>query len=184
MSLERANIFLMGKLLLLSVLLGMDNLRVTVALGMAAVDAAARRRLAVSFACFEALAPVIGFALGATIAAGSWWQPVAPAALALAASLALLGALRGWPVHSWLGSRGVVVALPAALAGDNLAAGVGLAGTGAVLQVAAVAGVASMLWSLLGLEVGAHARRLLARQPAGVGIAIFAAAALLLIGML
>jgi putative Mn2+ efflux pump MntP len=174
----------MGKLLLLSVLLGLDNLRVTVALGMAGVDAGARRRLAVSFACFEALAPVMGFALGATIAAAPWWQPVAPAILALAAALAVWGTLRGSPVHRWLGCRGVLLVLPAALAADNLAAGVGLAGTGAVLQAAAVAGGASMLWSLLGLEVGARGRRLLARQPAGVGIAMLAAAALLLIGML
>jgi putative Mn2+ efflux pump MntP len=174
----------MGKLLLLSVLLGLDNLRVTVALGMAGVDARARRRLAVSFASFEALAPVIGFALGATIAAGPRWRAVAPAVLTVAAALALWGALRGSPVHPWLGGRGVLLVLPAALATDNLAAGVGLAGTGAVLQMAAVAGVASVLWSLLGLEVGARARRLLARQPAGVGIAMFAAAALLLIGML
>jgi putative Mn2+ efflux pump MntP len=172
----------MGKLLLLSVLLGLDNLRVTVALGMTGVDIGARRRLAVSFASFEALAPAIGFALGTTIATGPWWRPVAAATMTFSAALVLWGALRGWPVHAWLGGRGALLVLPVALATDNLAAGVGLAGTGAVLQAAAVAGAASALWSLLGLEAGARARRLLTSQPtrAGTGAAMFAAAALLI----
>jgi putative Mn2+ efflux pump MntP len=173
----------MGKLLLLSILLGLDNLRVTVALGMAGMDADARRRLAVSFASVEALAPVAGLALGTTIATGPWWQPVAPVALAVAATLALCGALWGWPVHRWLGGRCALLVLPAALATDNLAAGIGLVGTGAVLTAALTAGMASAFWSLLGLELGARIRRPLARRPARVAMAALAAAGLLLTGV-
>lgn len=173
----------MGKLLLLSILLGLDNLRVTVALGMAGVDAAARRRLAVSFAAFEALAPAAGLVLGTTVAAAAWWRPVAPAALAVAAALVLAGALWGGPVRRWLGGRCALALLPAALATDNLAAGIGLSGTGAVLAAALAAGAASALWSLLGLELGVRLRRPLAARPVGIGIAAVAAASLLLSGL-
>jgi manganese efflux pump family protein len=172
----------MGKLLLLSVLLGLDNLRATIALGIAGVDAGARRRFALSFGLAEAMAPVVGVALGAAFALGPWMRPLAPAALVVCAGLSLGGVVWGHRASRWLGGGVTIVALPALLAVDNLAAGVGLARTGTVLMAAAT-GAASALWSLAGLEVGALTRRLLVRRPTGAALAMVVAATLLLVGV-
>ena len=147
----------MTKFLALSVLLGMDNLRATVGLGMLGLDRGVRRRLALSFGIWEAAAPVAGFALGRAAPAMEW---VAPAALAACAVLVLVGAAHGADVGRWLGTRTAIVLLPGLLALDNLAAGIGLGSAGAAVAAAVVAGSASAIWSFVGLSLGGRLGRL------------------------
>jgi putative Mn2+ efflux pump MntP len=152
----------MRSLVLLAVLLGLDNLRVTVALGISGVTTAVQRRLAAGFGVAESGAVLIGFAVGSAVAADA--DALAGAVMLVAAVLALAAVVRGTNVNRWLARRWVIVLLPASLAADNVAAGVGLGATGEALLVAAVVGLASAGWSVFGLHLGGllHTHRRLA----------------------
>jgi putative Mn2+ efflux pump MntP len=163
----------MAEVLTLSMLLGLDNLRVTVGLGMLGLDRRTRGRLVLWFAVAEAAAPMAGFTLGLAIPRAEW---VAPAALAACVVLVLIGVLRRADVERWLAAPLGMMLLAGLFALDNLAAGIGLGSAGTAVVSAVVAGCASALWSLVGLTFGSRLSRVpLPKQMAGclfVGSAI------------
>lgn len=165
----------MTEVVALSVLLGLDNLRATVGLGILGLDGGARRRLALSFGLWEAAAPVAGFLLGRAAPPVEW---AAPLALASCGVLALVGAARGVDVRRWLGSRPATALLPGLLALDNLAAGIGLGTAGAALASAVLAGSASALWSWAGLALGGRFRRQSAPATSLAGLVLLGSAVL------
>jgi putative Mn2+ efflux pump MntP len=158
----------MMRILTLSLFLGLDNLRVTVGLGMLGLDWRTRRRLAVGFGIMEAVAVVAGLALGRAVLQVEW---VAPASLAACGLLVLAGVARGAHVGRWLAAPVAMMLLPGLFALDNLAAGIGLGSAGTALGSVLVAGCASGLWSVVGLNIGSRLGRLpLPTKPIAGGL--------------
>jgi putative Mn2+ efflux pump MntP len=152
----------------LSVLLGLDNLRVTVGLGMLGLDRSTRGRLVLWFAGMEAAAPIAGFALGRAAPPVEW---VAPAALAACGVFVLVGVASGAQVGRWLAAPLAMMLLPGLFALDNLAAGIGLGSAGMAVGSAVVAGCASAVWSMVGLTIGSRLGRLpLPSTPVAGGV--------------
>jgi len=151
-------------LLLLAVALGLSNFAAAIGIGVSGVHGRDRVRIAVVFGVFEAGMPVLGVALGQSVAAGlghaARWLGgtvliaigVTGLILARRARRARVPRVRGGP--SW--RMGRVVASGLALSADNLAAGFALGAyhTG-LAAAAAVFGGVSVIMSLGGLELGA-----------------------------
>jgi len=151
-------------LLLLAVALGLSNFAAAIGIGVSGVHGRDRVRIAVVFGVFEAGMPVLGVALGQSVAAGlghaARWLGgtvliaigVTGLILARRARRARVPRVRGGP--SW--RMGRVVASGLALSADNLAAGFALGAYHAGLAAAAaVFGGVSVIMSLGGLELGA-----------------------------
>jgi manganese efflux pump family protein len=165
----------MMRIVALSLFLGLDNLRVTVGLGMLGLDLRTRRRLAVGFGMMEATAPVAGLALGRAVLHVEW---VAPASLAACGLLVLAGVARGAHVGRWLATPVAMTALPGLFALDNLAAGIGLGRAETALGSVLVAGCASALWSVVGLTIGSRLSRLPLPTTVIAGVSLLGSAVL------
>jgi putative Mn2+ efflux pump MntP len=152
-------------LLLLAVALGLSNFAAAIGIGVSGVRGRDRVRIAVVFGVFEAGMPVLGVALGQSLASslGHVAHWLGGAALIVIGVTGLVLARRGSrpaagrPAAgrpSW--RLGRVVASGLALSADNLAAGFALGAYHTGLAVAAtVFGVVSVVMSLAGLELGA-----------------------------
>ena len=143
----------MAELLALACLLALDTLRVTVALGAAGAPRSLDRRLAGSFAVFEAAAPVVGFAAGATVAA------TATAVAAVTAPVVLVAygvsVLLAPGRTNATTTRRLVLVLPLSLSLDNMLAGAALGMLGvSIVAAAPLLGVVSGATALLGLRIG------------------------------
>jgi putative Mn2+ efflux pump MntP len=151
-------------LILVALALGIDNLAVSVGIGVSGVKAAVRWRVAVVFGLFEAGMPVLGMALGRSVSAGlgSATQWLGGGLLALVGLYQVIGWLRERgaqgtrvPYDSWGTGRLLVSGL--ALSIDNLVVGFALGTYHVSIEVAAlVIGVVSVAMSLAGLELGAR----------------------------
>jgi len=147
----------MLELTLLAFLLGLDSFRASIGLGAAGPGRAVQRQIALSFALFDALAPLAGLALGRSLvgAVGSWSEPLGVFVIAGYALFVLVVGRTsrphaGPPVRAW-----VVIGLPLSLSLDNLVAGAALGLLPVPLPVAAlVLGAASGLLALAGLRLG------------------------------
>jgi len=151
-------------LLLLAVALGLSNFAAAIGIGVSGVHGRDRVRIAVVFGVFEAGMPVLGVALGQSVAAGlghaaRWLGGTVLIAIGVTGLIlarrtrrARVPRVRGGP--SW--RMGRVVASGLALSADNLAAGFALGAyhTG-LAAAAAVFGGVSVIMSLGGLELGA-----------------------------
>ncbi|MGO9725954.1 MAG: manganese efflux pump MntP family protein [Streptosporangiaceae bacterium] len=150
-------------LVLVALSLGLSNFAAAVGIGVAGVDARTRVRVGIVFGIFEAGMPVLGLALGHSLAgtlghAAHW----AGAGLLIATgACALIQAMRADAAGA-SGSAadqpqlGRLLVTGIALSIDNLAVGFAL-GTYHVslLLAAAVIGTVSVVMSLAGLELGA-----------------------------
>ena len=161
--------------------LGIDNLAVSVGIGVSGVRAAVRARVAIVFGVFEAGMPVLGLALGRSVSTGlgdaaqwlgggllavvglhqliSWLRRnhtagSQSAGRALEGGTLNDGAPRATP-GSW--GTGRLLASGLALSIDNLVVGFALGTYHVSIAIAAlVIGVVSVAMSLAGLELGAR----------------------------
>lgn len=168
------------ELMLVGLMVGVDNLRASLAIG--ALDVPRRRRLELlgAFGVVEGTMPLLGVALGASRAGGFEARSdlIGAGALAVAGLVVLVGAVRGRDAAAWLGNRGALWLLPSTLAMDNLLAGFGLGALGIPLVPAAVTvGAISAVLAGVGLAAGVGLRRVLAtRAPVAAGLALIAGA--------
>lgn len=157
-------------LLLLAVAVGLSNAAAAIGIGVSGIRGRTRVRVAVIFGLFKAGMPLVGLALGdslatslgeaARILGGVALIAIGVVSLVLArrgavhAAHADAGAAPSGPRRSWGLGRVVVSGL--ALSADNLAAGFALGAFHTSLPVAAaVFGGVSVAMSLAGLELGA-----------------------------
>ena len=159
-------------LLLLAVAVGLSNAAAAIGIGVSGIRGSTRVRVAVIFGLFEAGMPLLGLALGDSLATslGQAARVFGGVALIAIGVVSLVLARRGAvhaahadagadpaptrPRRSWGLGRVVVSGL--ALSADNLAAGFALGAFHTSLPVAAaVFGGVSVAMSLAGLELGA-----------------------------
>jgi putative Mn2+ efflux pump MntP len=146
-------------LLLVAASVGLDNLGAATALGVSGVDRTLRLRVALIFGVFEGAMPIIGLALGHSLAhaLGAAADPIGGTLLGLAGAYAVGTQLLREKGRGGSPERGTksLVLLAAALSIDNLVIGFALGAYHANLVVAAATiAVVSVALSLLGLEIG------------------------------
>ena len=151
-------------LVLVALSLGLSNFAAAIGIGVAGIDARTRARVGIVFGIFETGMPILGLALGRSLA-GTLGQSAhwVGAGLLIATGLyALIQAIRsdaggasGSPAAQARLGRLLVTGI--ALSIDNLAVGFAL-GTYHVglLLAAVVIGAVSVVMSLAGLELGAR----------------------------
>jgi putative Mn2+ efflux pump MntP len=174
----------MIELVIIAVAVGVDNLRVSLALGWAGTSVAQRLRFTIAFGVAESGMPILGLALG-TVAFrfAEFGALVGPMAMATCALLCLAPIddtqrlATSFGRRRLLDSRWIVVALPLSLGLDNLVAGVALAALDIpVLFAAAVVGLVSSGFAAIGLRVGDVTRVYRRfRWIAAVGLLVIAA---------
>jgi putative Mn2+ efflux pump MntP len=144
----------MVALLVVAVALGLDNFAASVAIGIGGVDRRTRLRVAGIFGLFETAMPAIGLLIGHGLAGelgpAARWTGAATLAAAGVYQFRRDDTTRGW--HGWR-----LLASGAALSLDNLAVGFALGAVRVPVAVAVtVFGVATVVMSMIGLEVGAR----------------------------
>jgi manganese efflux pump family protein len=169
-------------LLLLAVAVGLSNAAAAIGIGVSGIRGRTRVRVAVIFGLFEAGMPLVGLALGDSLATslGEAARVLGGVALIAIGVVSLILARRGavhaahadagadpapsGPRRSWGLGRVVVSGL--ALSADNLAAGFALGAFHTSLPVAAaVFGGVSVAMSLAGLEIGARVGQWTRQRP-------------------
>jgi len=160
-------------LLIAAAAVGLSNFGAAIGIGVSGVGGGTRIRVAVVFGVFEAGMPVLGLALGHSLAAGlgqaAHWLGAVMLIVIGAGSLVYAWRSRGRASGSGSGSgsgpdrearqwrTGRVVLSGLALSVDNLAAGFAIGAYHVSLGVAAVTfGAVSVAMSLVGLELGAR----------------------------
>jgi putative Mn2+ efflux pump MntP len=166
----------MFRLTLTAVALGLSNFAAAIGIGLAGIDARLRVRVAIVFGAFEAAMPIIGLAIGRSLAAplGSTGRYVGGILLIATGLYTVWRASSATPDdvprgHAW----GPLVLTGAALSIDNLIVGFALGATKvslplAVLLIASV----SIGLSLLGLELGNRLGSVVERRSGEVGGAV------------
>jgi putative Mn2+ efflux pump MntP len=152
-------------LVLVALSLGLSNFAAAIGIGVTGVDARTRLRVGIVFGVFEAGMPILGLALGRSLAstlghAAHW---IGGGLLIATGAYGLVRSIRARPAEAPdqqpadQRELGRLVVTGVALSIDNLAVGFAL-GTYHVSLVlaAAVIGAVSVLMSLAGLELGAR----------------------------
>jgi putative Mn2+ efflux pump MntP len=148
-------------LVLAAVSVGLSNFAAAVAIGVSGVDARTRIEVGVVFGVFEIGMPIVGLALGHSLAhtLGSSARWLGGGLLIAAGLYGLVTGLRKsghGPAASGM-SRGRLLVTGAALSIDNLVIGFALGAYHVSVVVAAlVIGLISVGLSLIGLELGAR----------------------------
>jgi len=170
-------------LLLVALALGVDNLAVSLGIGVSGVHGAMRVRVAVIFGLFEAGMPLLGMAAGRTVAgglgSGAPWLGGGLLAAVGVYQLIEWARGRGSPGDaaapgSWGTGRLLVSGL--AMSIDNLVVGFALGAYHVGIVVAAlVIGVVSVAMALAGLELGARIGAALGERGELAGAAVLIA---------
>ena len=175
-------------LVLVALSLGLSNFAAAIGIGVTGVDVRTRARVGVVFGIFEAGMPILGLALGHSLAstlghAAHWVGAgllVATGAYALVQAMRAAAAGASGPPADQM-QLGRLLVTGTALSIDNLAVGFALGTYHVSLPVAAaVIGAVSVAMSLVGLELGARIGMRAGRRGEligglvliGVGIAI------------
>jgi manganese efflux pump family protein len=150
-----------GVLSIIGFILVMDNFRVSIGLGILQLDKSQQRRIALSFGYFESVMPILGVAIGNSIAilVGSWIEYLGAITVGVyGVYLIYLNCLhrkdymisnnnRTWMLLLFL--------LPLTLSLDNLIAGVSMGIVGIQLfPLAFFIGCITVLTSLAGMQMG------------------------------
>jgi len=152
----------MFALVLAAVSVGLSNFAAAVAIGVSGIDARTRVEVALVFGVFEIGMPVVGLALGHSLAGtlGDSARWLGGGLLIAAGLYGLVTGLRradDEPGASSAMSRGRLILTGAALSIDNLVIGFALGAYHVSVVVAAlVIGLVSVGLSLVGLELGAR----------------------------
>ena len=177
-------------LLLVSPLLGLDNLAAAASLGLAGWSWRTCLRVCAVFGAYAAVAPLAGLLLGERLAAGigAIGRPLGGGVLVLLGLLRLLAVLRGAAPaspQSTLTVRALLV-LGAAVSTDTLAAGFGLGLSGVpILTAVVITSTTTMLMTFIGFRLAALlGHRLGGRGDLVAGAALAAVGAGLIVGVL
>ena len=152
-------------LVFVALVLGIDNLAVSVGIGVSGVRGAVRARVAIVFGLFEAGMPLIGLVIGRTVSGelGGAARWVGGGLLVAVGCYQVIGWLRersspGEQAAPGSWGTGKLRVSGLALSIDNLIVGFALGAYHVNIGVAAlVIGVVSVAMALIGLEVGARA---------------------------
>jgi manganese efflux pump family protein len=171
-----------GELVLVAVAISLDNLAAALALGTR-TPGSARLRVAVVFATFGGLAPIVGVAVGRTISTyvAAWASAISVGALGGIGLVTIIRAARRSDIESPPDPLRIpaLLLLGATLSTDNLAVGFGLGLRGASpLIIGGLASLMVFLSSYLGLVAGRGGFRRWGRfAEFGAGILLIAVAA-------
>jgi putative Mn2+ efflux pump MntP len=151
-------------LLLVALALGLSNFAAAIGIGISGIDARTRWRVGAVFGLFETAMPIVGLALGHSLAStlGSAAHWIGAALLIATGGYSLYQSLRGGGevegAETVAGQHfGRLLLTGLALSIDNLAVGFALGAYHVGLAVAAlVIGAVSVSLSLVGLELGAR----------------------------
>lgn len=147
----------MVALVFLGFVLGLDSFRVSASLGNLQLSASRRKRLALAFGLCDAIAPLVGIAVGhsAIELMGRWTAIVGPLALGIYGIYVLYLAWQCKEFGATDNDLWLFFGIPLSLSLDNLLAGVGIGMLEfPVLLSALVLGIISGLMSLAGLRLG------------------------------
>jgi putative Mn2+ efflux pump MntP len=167
------------EVLIIGFVLSLDNFRVAIALGTVPFGLKRALQVAVVFGLWDGIMPLIGLLIGRQIgdAVGNVAELIGAAALGGYGLFLLISALRN-PEPDELDHPWALFGIPLALSLDNLFAGASLGVLGlSPWSAAAVFGVMTALLSLVGLQVGRVAARLIRiRSDLLSGVALIIAA--------
>jgi putative Mn2+ efflux pump MntP len=153
---------MLGAVLLLGILAGLDNLQVCSSLGLLPMGRARKQLLALAFSACETLAPLGGLLAGRLLLVtfGHAAALAGPVAVLLCGLAVIVLALRKQDVSEVAASRGVLFGLPLSLSLDNLLAGIGLGSMHLPIVLSAlIIGLTSAAMSCVGLYFGGWLRR-------------------------
>lgn len=162
----------MPALLLLGLVLGLDSLRVSIGLGVLKLSRVRRAQIAFAFGLCDAIAPLIGLAVGQSIVnvIGQWTEYFGSLVLGSYGLYIIYLAWRGDELARDDDKYWTIFGLPIVLSLDNLVAGIGLGMLGfPVLISAFTLGAISGLMSLAGLYLGGALGRILPARSDLVG---------------
>ncbi|MFD7479886.1 manganese efflux pump MntP family protein [Streptomyces sp. NPDC059837] len=170
------------EILVLGFVLGLDNFRVSIALGTIAFGLKRAVQVALTFGLWDAIMPLVGMLIGRQIgeSIGDVADLVGAATLGGYGLYLIISALRN-PEPDELDQPWVLFSIPLTLSLDNLFAGASLGILGlSPWFSAAVFGVITAVMSLIGLQLGRAAARLIRiRSDLLSGVALIIAAATL-----
>jgi putative Mn2+ efflux pump MntP len=170
------------ELLILSFALSLDNFRVAIALGTVPFGFRRAVQVALTFGLWDGVMPLVGLLVGNYVGetTGTVAEYVGSAALGGYGLYLLIGALRK-PEPEQVDQPWALFGIPLSLSLDNLLAGAGLGLLGFSPWISAtVFGVTTALMSLVGLQLGRAAARLIRiRSDLLSGIALIVAAIVL-----
>ena len=173
----------MGSVILLGLLVGLDNLQVGGALGLAGMKPRRRWVAAAAFALCETLMPLIGLTLGQGVRQimGVTAEWLGIGALWVCGVLILVASRREGGNSSQLANRSATLwLLPISLSFDNLVAGIGLGALGyPILTSALVIGALSGGLCAVGLFAGDRAHGWIPEQAGALSGLFFIALAAL-----
>jgi putative Mn2+ efflux pump MntP len=175
----------MAALLVLGFILGLDNFRVAIALGVLRFGWGRAVQVAVTFGVWDGLMPLVGLLLGRFFgqAIGVVADYLGPGVLAAYGLYLIAGALRTEAPEE-VDDRWALFGIPLSLSVDNLVTGtsLGLLGFSPVFS-AAVFGAITALMSFVGLRLGRVAARFIPiRMDLLSGIALIVMAVVLALG--
>ena len=162
----------MPALILLGLALGLDSLRVSIGLGTLKLSRVRRWQIAFAFGLCDAIAPLVGVAIGQSIVTtvGAWTEFLGPLVLGGYGLYIIYLAWRGGQLAQDDDHRWTLFGLPIVLSLDNLVAGIGLGLLGfPVLFSAFVLGAISGMMSLAGQHLGAVLIKILPARPQFIG---------------
>ena len=179
----------MGAIAFFAVLVGLDNLQASSALGMMPLRSARKWQFALAFGAFEAIMPLIGLLLGQHLhhSFESVAGIIGPLMLFVCGFLVFHTAWNvktgSKQIHHLANSRWTLLGLPLSLSLDNLFAGIGLGAMGyPILFSALVVGLVSGAMALGGLFIGSGIRRLIRWNTSAVsGVYLMVMSAILLL---
>jgi putative Mn2+ efflux pump MntP len=158
---------MLGAVLFLGVLAGLDNFQVCSSLGLLPVRRRQKHLLALAFAACETAAPLAGLAAGNLLHSvlGSAAAKTGPIVLLVCGIAVFVLALRQEDVAELVNGRSMLFGLPLSLSLDNLLVGVGLGSIHyPVLLSALVIGLVSAAMSCTGLYLGNWLRRFVPKR--------------------
>ena len=165
--------------LLLGLVLSLDNFRVSIALGTVPFGLKRAVQVALTFGLLDAIMPLVGLLVGRRLgdAVGDVAELLGAAALGGYGAYLVVSALRN-PAPDELDHPWALFGIPLTLSLDNLLAGASLGLLGfSPWFLAAVLGASTAVMSLVGLQIGRTAARLVRIRPDLVsGVALIIAA--------
>jgi putative Mn2+ efflux pump MntP len=144
-------------LILLGFVLGLDSFRVSAGLGSLNLSPSRRKRIALAFGLCDAIAPLVGIAIGHSVIelTGRWTAIIGPLVLSIYGLYVLY---LGWQCKEFGAADNdlwLFFGIPVSLSLDNLVAGLGIGMLGFPLLLSVlIIGIISGLMSLAGMRLG------------------------------
>lgn len=154
-------------IIILGVLVGLDNLQLASAIGLAGLDSKRRLLLVVAFVFFEVSMPLLGMLIGHRLNSDFEFVaeilgPVILIALGLYIVIKEFFEKEGEEKKSVINKGWLLLMLPLVMSFDNLIAGIGLGTSGyPVISTSIVVGLCAGSMCLIGLFIGEKLRKLI-----------------------